>query len=77
MARARQSAAIRFLTFALLIFAAGFAQSHAIGTVDVDVQGILDNVTATWGAVKTVLLSILGFIILLRIALMGLRKING
>jgi hypothetical protein len=47
---------------------------HATGTVDTDVQSMLDNAAATWTAGKTLILSIAGFVVGLSIFWLAFAK---
>jgi hypothetical protein len=67
----------RVLFIIAILFAVVAPRVHAAAAVDADVQNILDTANLTWTAAKTVLLTILTFLVGLKIALMGLKRIKG
>lgn len=66
-----------FCFFVGMVAGLAAQRAHAAAAVDADVQDILTTASLTWTAAKTVLLTILTFLVGLKIALMGLKRIKG
>lgn len=57
------------------VFAFGPASLSA-ATADVDVTGAVDNLGATWSAIKTAALGILGFLLAIALLKKGYRRVT-